>query len=163
MFKRKYSRSKSQTKTKTYTQVEEQQIRAKAYQIWEKRGKTGSPEENWSSAINSLRRQQLLKPFITLWQWSGIREIKGGTVAQFLVGVLMPIALFFGAQYFTAKNDENQQIIAKDRQQDEVMKNYFDQMTALMLDKNLQNQNRGSEAINIARIRTLTALSTTRH
>jgi uncharacterized protein YjbI with pentapeptide repeats len=160
MFKRKHSSSNSQpsTKTKIYTQAEEQQIRAKAYQIWEERGKTCSPEENWSAAIASIRKQRLLKPFIALWQWSGIREIRGGTVAQLLISILMPVALFGAAQYFTARNDKNQQTIASERQQDEVLKNYFDQMTMLMLDKNLKAQNRGSEVANIARIRTLTAL-----
>ncbi|MBW4538996.1 MAG: DUF2934 domain-containing protein [Myxacorys chilensis ATA2-1-KO14] len=37
----------------------EEQISAKSYEIWEKRGHQGTPEENWQAAIAALRQERL--------------------------------------------------------------------------------------------------------
>jgi hypothetical protein len=36
----------------------EEQISAKAYEIWEKRGQQGTPEENWQTAIAALKQER---------------------------------------------------------------------------------------------------------
>ncbi len=36
----------------------EEQISIRAYEIWEQRGRRGTPEENWQAAIVALRRER---------------------------------------------------------------------------------------------------------
>ena len=44
----------------------EEQISVRAYELWEKRGQQGTPEENWQAAIAALKREQ--SPFWKLRQ-----------------------------------------------------------------------------------------------
>jgi uncharacterized protein YjbI with pentapeptide repeats len=39
-------------------QTREQQLQARAYEIWEQRGRQGTPEENWNAAIEALKRER---------------------------------------------------------------------------------------------------------
>jgi uncharacterized protein YjbI with pentapeptide repeats len=139
----------------------DEQIRDKAYQIWQQ-DKERSPEENWNTAIKLLkteRRFQVLKqPLICVWRWTGIPEKKGWDL---MTGLLIPALIFGGGISFTYLNNQQQQEIADDKQKDEVLKNYFDNMKSLLLDKDhpLRKSKVGDESRSIARTLTLTALS----
>jgi len=167
------SRKPPKTKTPSITEQirakdEEQRLRDKAYEIWEKRGKTGTLEENWDAAIKALKWQRLLQPFSNFWHWTGIQEKKGWEVVQLLVGISIPIVLFVGGQYFTTQNNEKQQKLADDKttqdrqladdknKQDTLVK-YLDQM-ADSLQHGLLKANPGDDQFIVAQSRTVLAL-----
>ena len=91
--------------------------------------------------------------FTKFWEWTGIGEKKGW---DFLQLIIIPIVIFWGTQYFSEKSNEQQQEIATDRYRQEALTKYFEQMSQLLLDKNLRKE--GSEARTIARARTLSTL-----
>ena len=93
-----------------------------------------------------------------IWQWTGIGEKKGWDL---ITSVSLPVLLFLGGQYFSNKNNDKQQQIADDKQKDEVLKNYFEDMKGLLLDKYhpLKQSKEDNESRTIARTITLTTLS----
>ena len=54
-----------------------EQIRARAYRIWEK-NKDRSEEENWNAAIKALERERRFRFLIGIWRWTGLGEKKAG-------------------------------------------------------------------------------------
>ena len=138
----------------------DEQIRVKAYQLWEK-NKEQSPEENWNAAVKALEREKFWRPLISVWRWTGIGEKKGWDIIQLLSTVSIPVLLFFGTQYFLTKSNEQQQKIAEEKQKDELLKTYINDMKASLLDKDypLKNSNKNSESRSIARTITLTTLT----
>ena len=157
-------RSRKSPKTKTPSITEqirakayEQRLRDKAYEIWEKRGKTGTLEENWDAAIKALKWQRLFQPFSNFWHWTGIQEKKGWEVVQLLVGISIPIVLFVGGQYFTTQNNEKQQSLADDKTKQDTLAKYLDQM-ADSLQHGLLKANPGDDQFIVAQSRTVLAL-----
>ena len=157
-------RSRKSPKTKTPSIIEqirakdeEQRLRDKAYEIWEKRGKTGTLEENWDAAIKALKRRRLWQPFSNFWHWTGIQEKKGWEVVQLLVGISIPIVLFVGGQYFTTQNNEKQQNLADDKTKQDTLVKYLDQM-ADSLQHGLLKENPGDDQSIVAQSRTVLAL-----
>lgn len=68
----------------------------------------------------------------------------------------IPILLFFGTQYFSKQNNQQQQKIATQRYQQEALIKYLEQISQLLLNQNLRKES--SEARTIARARTLSTL-----
>jgi uncharacterized protein YjbI with pentapeptide repeats len=101
-----------------------------------------------------------------LGRWAGFGD---KTLWNILELLIVPAVLAIGAFYLEeqASNRQEQiaderykqeQRIASSRYQQETLKAYFDQMTQLLLEKNLRNSKPESEVRSIARARTLTAL-----
>jgi len=144
----------------TKSSFTDEQIRVKAYQLWEK-NKEQSPEENWNAAVEALERERFWRPLISVWRWTGIGEKKGWDIIQLLSTVSIPVLLFFGTQYFSTKSNEQQQKIAEEKQKDELLKTYINDMKASLLDKDhpLKKSKENHESRSIARTITLTTLT----
>jgi hypothetical protein len=144
----------------TKSSFTDEKIRVKAHQIWEN-NKEQSPEENWNAAVKVLERERFWRPLISVWRWTGIGEKKGWDIIQLLSTVSIPVLLFFGTQYFTDQNNERQQKIAEEKQKDELLKTYINDMKASLLDKDypLKDSKKNSESRSIARTITLTTLT----
>jgi hypothetical protein len=91
------------------------------------------------------------------------------TVRDWLQLLIVPLALVGIGFLFTMQQDARQQAIedqrakaerelAKQRAQDEAVQAYFDQMSNLLLEKDLRNSEQGSEVRTLARARTLSVL-----
>jgi len=91
------------------------------------------------------------------------------TVRDWLQLLIVPVALVVISLLFTAQQDQRQQQIenqraeaerelAEQRAQDEALQAYLDQMSTLLLEKDLRNSEAGSEVRTLARARTLTVL-----
>jgi uncharacterized protein YjbI with pentapeptide repeats len=99
-------------------------------------------------------------------RWTGFR---GMTVRDWLQLLIVPFALVVISFLFTAQQDARQQQIAvqraeaerelaEQRAQDEALQAYLDQMSTLLLEKDLRTSGEDSEVRTLARARTLTAL-----
>jgi uncharacterized protein YjbI with pentapeptide repeats len=135
----------------------DEQIRVKAYQLWEK-NKEQSPEENWNSAVKALERERFWRPLISVWRWTGIGEKKGWDI---FTGLSLPLIVFGGGILFNYLNGQQQQKIAEEKQKDELLKTYINDIKALLLDKDypLKDLEKNSESSSIARTITLTTLT----
>ena len=111
------------------------------------------------------------------WQWTGFSN---KTLWNFLELLIVPAFLAGGAFYLEYQANERQreiadarykqeqqiandryqqeQKLASDRYQQETLKVYFDQITQLLIEKNLRNSKPASEVGSMARARTVTAL-----
>ena len=103
---------------------------------------------------------------LTWPRWTGFR---GMTVRDWLQLLIVPFALVVISFLFTAQQDQRQQQIenqraeaerelAEQRAQDEALQAYLDQMSTLLLEKDLRKSEAGSEVRTLARARTLTVL-----
>lgn len=112
------------------------------------------PENNQRSLVQKV------------WQWTGFKEKKLWDILQLLI---VPTALAVGAFYLqeTSKqrdlqiaeeNRQKDQQIADDRAKQEVLKQYFDDISVLLLERKLRTAREGSDARIVARAKTLTAL-----
>ncbi len=135
----------------------DKEIREKAHQIWEK-NKEQSPEENWNAAVKALERERFWRPLISVWRWTGIGEKKGWDI---FTGLSLPLIVFGGGILFNYLNGQQQQKIAEEKQKDELLKTYINDMKASLLDKDypLKNSKKNSESRSIARTITLTTLA----
>ncbi len=99
-------------------------------------------------------------------RWTGFR---GMTVRDWLQLLIVPFALVVIGFLFTMQQDARQQQIedqraeverelAERRAQDEALQAYLDQMSSLLLEKDLRTSKEGSEVRTLAKARTLTAL-----
>jgi hypothetical protein len=99
-------------------------------------------------------------------KWTGFR---GKTVWDWLQLLIVPIVLAAAGFWFTAQQDARQLAIEerraevereleKQRAQDVLLQAYLDQMSTLLLEKDLRNAEEGSEVRTLARARTLTVL-----
>jgi hypothetical protein len=110
-------------------------------------------------------------------RWTGFR---GKTVWDLLQLLIVPLMLAAIGFWFTAQQDARQQEIENQRAQqaqeienqraeaerelaeqcaqDEALQDYLDQMSSLLLEKNLRDSEEGSEARTLARARTRTVL-----
>ena len=135
----------------------DEQIRVKAYQRWEK-NKEQSPEENWNAAVKVLERERFWRPLMSVWRWTGIGEKKGWDI---FTGLSLPLIVFGGGILFNYLNGQQQQKIAEEKQKDELLKAYINDMKASLLDKDhpLKDSKKNSESRSIARTITLTTLT----
>ena len=135
----------------------DEQIRVKAYQLWEK-NKEQSPEESWYAAVKALEREKFWRPLMSVWRWTGIGEKKGWDI---VTGLSLPLIVFGGGILFNYLNGQQQQKIAEEKQKDELLKTYINDMKASLLDKDypLKDSNKNSESRSIARTITLTTLT----
>lgn len=152
--------------------ISEKLIKAKIRQILQKRqrmGVIGTRETVEEEARESLRSWHsrlyfrlvrigviCLNNLSIVWRWTGIGEKKGWDFLQLGIGASIPLLLFLGTQYFSAEINKQQQEIAKERYQQDTLIKYLEQMSLLLLDKNLRKEE--SEAHTIARARTLFTL-----
>jgi uncharacterized protein YjbI with pentapeptide repeats len=94
---------------------------------------------------------------------------RGMTVREWLQLLIVPLALVVISFLFTAQQDQRQQQIenqraeaerelANQRAQDEALQSYLDQMSTLLLEKDLRSSEESSEVRTLARARTLTVL-----
>jgi hypothetical protein len=102
-----------------------------------------------------------------LWARTGVGD---KTLWDLLQLLIVPLVLASIGFWFTAQQDANQQHIenqrakaerelAKERAQDEALQAYLDQMSNLLLERNLRESAKDSEVRSLARARTLTVLS----
>jgi uncharacterized protein YjbI with pentapeptide repeats len=135
----------------------DEQIRSKAYQISQKYPER-SPDENWDAAIKAIKKERFFRPLISIWRWTGIPEKKGWDILQLAVTASIPVLLFFGTQYFSTKNNKQQQKVATDKANQDTLVKYLDEITKL-LDHNLLKVNKISdEKFIIAQAKTVIAL-----
>ena len=135
----------------------DEQIRVKAYQLWEK-NKEQSPEENWNAAVKALEREKFWRPLMSVWRWTGIGEKKGWDI---FTGLSLPLIVFGGGILFNYLNGQQQQKISEEKQKDELLKTYINDMKVSLLDKDypLKDSKKNSESRSIARTITLTTLT----
>lgn len=136
------------------------QIEKRAQRIWKMRvkaGKSGSAAEDWQRAIEELQVEQQSSFGERFWRWTGISEKRGWDL---MTGLSIPLLIFVGGSLFTFLNNQQQIKIANEQQKDEVLRNYFDTMRTLLLDKDkpLRKSKDGDESRSIARTLTLTTL-----
>jgi uncharacterized protein YjbI with pentapeptide repeats len=94
---------------------------------------------------------------------------RGMTVRDWLQLLIVPLALVVISFLFAAQQDQRQQQtenqraeaereLANQRAQDEALQSYLDQMSTLLLEKDLRSSEESSEVRTLARARTLTVL-----
>src|SRR5215204_586364 len=99
-------------------------------------------------------------------RWTGFR---GMTVRDWLQLLIVPLALVVISFLFTMQQDARQQQtedqraevergLAEQRAQDEALQAYLDQLSDLLLEKDLRNSEEGSEVRTLARARTATVI-----
>jgi uncharacterized protein YjbI with pentapeptide repeats len=103
------------------------------------------------------------------WGWTEFGEKSGWKYLQLLGTLSIPLVIALGTLWFTTQQNEQQRDIEerraqaereleKQRTQDALLQAYLDQMSTLLLEKNLREAERDSEVNSLARARTLTAL-----
>jgi hypothetical protein len=90
--------------------------------------------------------------------WTGFGEKKLWDWLQLLSALAIPIVLAFAGYWFTSQQDARQREIEEQRADDAALQAYLDQMSTLLLDKDLRDSAEDSEARTLARARTLTVL-----
>src|SRR5215207_8763596 len=88
-------------------------------------------------------------------RWTGFR---GKTIWDWLQLLIVPLALATIGFWFTQQQDARQRELEEQRAQDLALQAYLDQMSNLLLERNLRESEQGSEARTLARARTLTIL-----
>ena len=136
--------------------------------------------QNLNDGEHSVGRKNLtLKQLERRRRWLRLVGIRGSTVRDWLpilIALLIPLVIFYGTTQITqeqanseakraqqAQKIENQRAeaereLAEQRAQDEALQAYLDQMSVLLLEKNLRSSKEDSEVRTLARARTLTAL-----
>jgi uncharacterized protein YjbI with pentapeptide repeats len=163
---------KLQKKSQKRSKFVKKLIEKKVSEILQKRQRDGrdevigtrkSAEEEAKKSLRSFwsRRRCSISLFMnnaasTVWKWTGIGEKKGWDFLQLAITASIPVVIFIGTQYYSRENNKQQQEIATDRYRQEALTKYFEQMSQLLLDKNLRKEE--SEARTIARARTLSTL-----
>lgn len=104
------------------------------------------------------------------WDWVGFREYVGKihdanqyyqparTLWDWMQLLIVPTALAIGGFFLSRSQSNHEQRIADDNLQETALQTYLDQISDLLLDKNLRNSEQVSEKRDIARARTLIAL-----
>jgi hypothetical protein len=96
-----------------------------------------------------------------------LREFSGKTVWDWLQLLIIPLALVGITLVFDLRQQElenqraeSERELEEQRAQDAALQAYLDQMSTLLLEKNLRNAEAGGEVRTLARARTLTVLRT---
>src|SRR6266700_2653255 len=89
------------------------------------------------------------------WNWTGLH---GRTLYDWLQLLIIPAVLAIGGYLFNFATSRTEREIASDRQREDALQAYINNMSALLLEKNLRKSGEGDEVRNVARVRTLTVL-----
>ena len=108
-----------------------------------------------SLAILLILLVVIILGYIFNWSWAGLH---GKTLYDWLQLLIIPAVLAVGGYLFNYTTSRNEQAIASDNQREAAMKEYFDQMSELMLHENLRKSGKDDEVRNIAHTLTLTVL-----
>ncbi len=95
------------------------------------------------------------------WNWTGFNgnNKSGKTLWDWLQLLIIPLALAIIAIFFNRAERKNEQRIASDNQQEAALQGYINEMSELMLERDLRKSDVDAEVRTIARVRTLTVLS----
>src|SRR5215217_7942283 len=135
-------------------------------------GKHGAPVEQETEPSNgtAAEKESRKRPWRSrLWKWTDFGEKTLWDWLQLLSALAIPVVLTVAGFWFAAWQGERQQAIEDQRAkverdiedqraQDTALQAYLDQMTALILEKNLRDSKEVSEVRTLARARTLTVL-----
>jgi BTB/POZ domain-containing protein KCTD9 len=145
----------------------EDQIRAKAYEIWQARNDDKSDVENWNAAIEALNKERMhpifkgiqaiwnWKGMQAIWNWTGIREKKGLDLLQI---ILLPLILALMTASFQNCTKQREEGLAADKARQESYSRYIDQMSDLLINKALGIAKPHAEVFILAQSRTAMAL-----
>jgi uncharacterized protein YjbI with pentapeptide repeats len=144
---------------KKIARQKEEEISAKAYDLWEARQKQNSEsQDDWNEAIKILEEEKRLskffKPFKKVWSWLGLGDKKGLDV---LLLLLAPPILTLAGLAFQDYIKQKELQAADDKVKQETLIKYLDQMSDL-LQKGLLKKPQKSETSTIARAKTVIAL-----
>ena len=89
------------------------------------------------------------------WHWTGLH---GRTLYDWLQLLIIPAVLAIGGYWFNYVIGRTEREIALDRQREEVLQAYIENISTLLLEKDLSKSGEDDEVRKIARVRTLTAL-----
>jgi uncharacterized protein YjbI with pentapeptide repeats len=140
----------------------DEQIRAKAYEIWRERMTSyGSPEDDWLKAIHSLQQErarrwrkpirklffrlnqpliwlekQVIEPIAEWFDRAAIFKIieKLSPIIEAVGVLLIPLAVWCSSQLYQVQKDKQE----KATRQQEAIKTYLNQLTTTFLDGNIQ-------------------------
>ena len=104
-----------------------------------------------------------------LWEWTEFGEKSGWEYLQLLGTLAIPVVIAVGTLWFTARQHEQQQLteerrarvereLEDQRAQDAALQAYLDQMSTLLLEKDLRNCEANSKVRTLARARTATVI-----
>jgi len=98
----------------------EEQISARAYEIWERRGQQGTPEENWQAAIAALKQERSpLWKLRRTWQSATHTDNRNFTldVVKVIISAFGVLATIFAGVglYLTYQNSQAERQINTDR------------------------------------------------
>jgi uncharacterized protein YjbI with pentapeptide repeats len=99
-----------------------------------------------------LRRNKIGRPKTKFW------TLEGKTIWEVLQLLIIPVVLAGIAICFQRAEASRSEAIEADRAEAEILRNYFNSMTDLLLVKNLRSSPGGSEVISVARSITLSSL-----
>lgn len=147
-------RERSDEKLPLFT---EEEIRAKAYELWKARSSKGeAPEDDWKAAMETLKIEHSpIKKWVQgFWDWTGFKEKKGWDFLQLLIVPIVLVIAGFSLQEFAKQRD---QIAADNKANQEILTKYLDQMAELLQNK-LRNSKQDSEQFIISQSKTVTVL-----
>src|SRR5215217_1541327 len=135
-------------------------------------GKHGAPVQQDTEPTNGTvaEKEPRKRPWRSrLWEWTDLGEKTLWDWLQLLSALAIPVVLAVAGFSFTAWQGERQQAIEAQRAnveqdiedqraQDAALQAYLDQMTELILEKNLRDSKEESEVRTLARASTLTVL-----
>ena len=135
-------------------------------------GKHGAPVQQDTEPTNGTAAEKEPRKRLwrsRLWEWTDFGEKTLWDWLQLLSALAIPVVLAVAGFWFTAWQGERQQAIEDQRAkverdvedqraQDTALQAYLDQMTELILEKNLRDSKEESEVRTLARARTLTVL-----
>jgi uncharacterized protein YjbI with pentapeptide repeats len=143
----------------------EDQIRTKAYAIWQKQ-KESSPQNNWDAAIEELKAEKKVTLSQKLWRLTGFWE---KTLWDFMQLMIVPLVLAiagFQLQEFAKAREQRaaaviaqrERAAATDKAQQEILVKYLDQMIDSVKTDDLLSSPLNKKAFLTAQVRTVTAL-----
>lgn len=102
-------------------------------------------------------RSELLRR--SLWRWSGLRGKTGwDLVAKILIPAMVPVLVGFGVFWLASQQRESELAVATEKVQEDVLRTYFTNISALILEEGLGTANPKSAPRELARAYTSTAL-----
>jgi uncharacterized protein YjbI with pentapeptide repeats len=133
----------------------EEWIRAKAHEIWQANGESGSPNDNWQAAIDQLKKERWLMIWRwQIWQWTGLRDKKRWDILELLI---FPLGLVLATSLLQQCTKERELQVSDDKAKQETLVKYLDQMSELLKD-GLLKSSFNSEKFIISQAKTVTAL-----
>jgi Pentapeptide repeats (8 copies) len=125
-----------------------------------------SRKDAWQQAIAALEAEQeqinrLKQKLVSSgqaagkWRWLGYKD---KTLWNWMELLIVPIALSVGVFILQQSASDRDSRIADDRAKQQVLENYFNQISSLLIDKKLSNAAPDSQVFILAQARTITAL-----